>query len=187
MSGESRLRSALADQAAAFEPSVESSLESVRRRAGRPRPSLRWALAAVAASVLLIMAGIAIARFTGPVRAEPARAASPSGQSLVGRLTASVTAPPGLAGDWILNLHADGTTDVTAPAEYPGVLSATLFSSESSSFRTTLFQQDICTTAGIGSYRWTHVGDEIRFTVASDSCAERRDFFTANRWTLSTR
>jgi hypothetical protein len=93
-----------------------------------------------------------------------------------------VTAPAGLKGAWTLDLRPDGRIDVTPPHGYSGVLSGVLFSSTATEFRTTLFQEDLCAGAGVGTYEWSRTSDGITFVAVSDSCAVRNTYLSQNTW-----
>lgn len=192
MSVDERLRSALRDQADTFGPPVEAALERTRSR-GR---AARWrtaagalvGTAAVAAAVVGTYPWLEVSgpRDTNvavePTATDPTTAAVP----LRGGIESVVTAPDRLAGRWVLQLNGNGTMDVRPPAEFSGDVTGALFTADSSNFRTTLFQQDVCTDDGTGIYVWLRAGEGIEFDVVSDPCAARRQFFEESSWRLST-
>jgi hypothetical protein len=192
VSVDERLRSALRDQAQSFAPSVEAALEDVRNRGRRPRwRSATVAVASTAAAAAALAGAVAWLGHTGTQDGPPADEPSPStvavdptSATLQGRITANVAAPQDLAGTWTLPLNGNGSIDVEPPTDYPGVVSGALFSTYGSTFRTTLFQTDVCAGDGSGTYRWLETGDRIEFHVTSDPCATRVRFFEESAWTL---
>jgi hypothetical protein len=146
------------------------------------RRRLGVATLAAAASVAVI-AGVSGIwpqdRLTG-VPAIPA--ASPPAQGVVGRYSSTVHSPEALGGEWLLNLRPDGRIDVTAPPGYPGVLSGVLFTSTATDFRTSLFQEDVCSGAAVGSYSYARTRTGITFVAVEDACASRKTFLSANQW-----
>lgn len=197
MSVDDRLRSALREQANSFLPPVETALDRVHAR-GRIE---RWRGAAVA---MMASAGAAVAIFGAlamldgpgeddapPPLEQPT--GSPSGTAtdtpqppLRGSITGDVKQPAELAGRWTIRLNGNGTMDVTPPAGFAGVVSGALFTADSTSFRTTLFQADLCSGDGTGIYDWLRVGERIEFQVVSDTCDGRSRFFEDSAWSLST-
>lgn len=196
MSVEERLRLALQDQAVTVQPDVETALAGVHARGGAVR-SRRAALAGagVAASVAAVVGAVVWAgpfgREAGPPAGGPTRSAVPTDRPpgvlpLRGVIEGAVTDPPELAGSWSLRLNGNATLDVVAPQDYPGVLAGALYTADRSSFRTTLFQSDVCSADGTGIYTWLAVGDRVEFTVVSDPCGDRARFFEESVWTVST-
>lgn len=191
MSVDERLRSAMADQARSFEPSVDSALSDVRAR-GR-RTSWRRGLpliaaAAVAAAVAGTLTWLEPGRLEVVGDPPPATTMSPSVQPsapLRGALSAEVTVT-GLVGAWRLQLNGNGTIDVEPPESHLGVVSGAAFTSDGDTFRTTLLGGDECAGMGTGIYGWLAVGDTVEFTVVSDPCRIREAFFTEPDWSMST-
>lgn len=192
MSVEARLRKGLASNAEAFDPQVERRLALVVVRRRRRR-LLRRGLVVVAACSLLTVAAVVVPKLlggdSGPVRVEVrAPAESAVGQVLTGRYATTVLAATGvvsnasLAGRWTLTLKADGTLALQTPAAYNGVLSGALFTSTPSVFRSSVFDQDLCSGLGVASYRWTRSGSTLKFTVADDRCPGRLAIFTSATW-----
>ncbi len=192
MSVDERLRSALRDQAHSFVPSVETALEDVRSQGRRPRwRSATVAVASTAAVAAAVVGAVAWLGHTGPQGAPPAGgptsatlATDPTSATLEGRITADVAAPQDLAGTWTLPLNGNGSIDVEPPAGYSGSVSGALFAAYGSTFRTTLFQTDVCAGDGTGTYRWLETGDRVEFHVTSDPCAARVRFFEDSAWTV---
>ena len=72
---------------------------------------------------------------------------------------------------------------VSAPTAYTGVLSGALFTAtETGTFRTTLFGQDLCSGSAPGRYGWTRAGGTLTFTVIDDPCTGRV-LVLARSWT----
>jgi hypothetical protein len=180
MSVEDRLRRALRDQAESWDPLVEASLLRVRRRWVRRRVGVAVLATAAAVAVIVGILGLRPQEGLAGVPADPA-GSSPS-QVAVGRYVSTVASPTPLAGDWVLNLRPDGRIDVTAPPGYAGVLSGVLFSSTATTFRTTLFQEDVCAGAEVGSYTYTRTSTGITFVAVDDACASRKTFLSTNTW-----
>jgi hypothetical protein len=196
MSVEERLRVALQDQAMTVQPDVETALAGVHARGGAVR-SRRTVLAGagVAASVAAVVGAVVWAgpfgREAGPPAGDPTRSVVPTERptgavALRGVMEGVVTDPPEFAGAWSLRLNGNATLDVVAPQDYTGVVAGALYTADRSSFRTTLFQSDVCAAAGTGIYTWLAFGDRVEFTVVSDPCGARGRFFEESVWTVST-
>jgi hypothetical protein len=194
MSVEDRLRDGLADNATRFTVDVDSALERVTTRARRPfRRRLAGAVAGVVAVAAAVVLLVTVQRPSDEVRTtqEPTASTVPSGppvQTLTGRFTTQVAGgtvglPYDVSGQWVIEFHADGTMLVRAPASYTGVVSAPLFEATGESFRTSLFETDLCSGNPVGSYRWRRSGSSVRFTVVDDSCAGRVTVLTSQPWT----
>ncbi len=193
MSVEDRLRRGLASNAEAFDPQVERRLAVVVRRRRR-RQLLRHGAVVVAACSFLLAGAVVVPRLLsddlGRVVVEVGRPveSAGAGQVLTGGYATTVPAATGvvndasLAGRWTLTLRADGTLAVQTPAAYRGVLSGALFTSTSSVFHTSVFDQDLCSGLGVASYRWTRSGSALTFTVADDRCPGRIAIFTSATW-----
>ena len=197
MSVDDRLRSALRDQADSFLPSVEGALDRVHAR-GRAE---RWRSAAVAmtssaAAVAAIIGALALLGVpgregtTGPVEQPTASTSgTPTDTAptpLRGSITGDIDQPGELAGRWTVRLNGNGTMDVTPPLGYAGDVSRALFTADGTSFRTTLFQADLCRGDGTGIYDWLRVGEQVEFQVVSDTCDSRSRFFEDSAWSVST-
>lgn len=194
MSVEDRLRSALRDQADDFLPPVESALDSVHAR-GRRRQRASITLAAAAAGAVVMGGAWTVSTLLAEDRPSPAGTptapASPTGGTdgavpLRGQIRADVGRPTGLAGNWTLTLNGNGTIDVEPPVRHEGHVSGALFTADTTSFRTRLFEDDRCRGDGTGLYTWLRVGPRIEFQELSDTCADRRAFFETATWVLST-
>jgi hypothetical protein len=193
MSVEDRLREGLARNAEEFDPQVERRLASVVSRRRR-RQLLRRGAVVVATASLLSVGVVVVPKLLGgdssPVGVEVGRPTESvdTGQVLTGTYTTTVPAATGgvtnasLAGRWTLTLRADGTLAFQTPAAYTGVLSGALFTSTPSGFRSSVFDQDLCSGLGVASYRWTRSGSILTFTVADDRCAGRVAIFTSATW-----
>ena len=195
MSVDDRLRNALRDQAKEFVPPVETSLDRVRAR-GERRRGASAALATSAAAVIAICGGWAVGGLTGGNDVPPAEPltapASPTGVTedsvvpLRGQISADVREPIVLFGTWTLTLNGNGTINAAPPPGYEGDLSGALFTADLASFRTTLFQADVCRGVGTGIYSWLRVRDRIEFETISDGCGDRSAFFENSTWLVST-
>lgn len=178
MSVEDRLRSELHREADSWTPAVESSLSRVRTRRRRGQ----WAAGTAAAAVLVVVATsaglIGTAQRSGP----PAGPTSAVAESLVGRYAGKVDHPARLAGGWALRFRPDSRVDVEAPAGYQGVLSAVLYRTDGDRLTTTLFQEDVCSGAGVGSYTWNRTATGVRFRTSNDTCTAREQFLTETSW-----
>jgi hypothetical protein len=193
MSVEDRLRDGLGQNADHFAPDVESALERVTSRTRqRSRRRLAAAVAgAVAAAAVVLL--VAVQRPKDEVRTsqEPTTstvASEPVVQALTGRFAArvdggTVELPYDVSGRWVIEFHADGTMGVQPPASYTGVVSAPLFEAIGGSFRTSLFETDLCSGHPPGKYSWSRSGATVRFTVVDDPCEGRRTVLTSQTWT----
>jgi hypothetical protein len=195
MSVDDRLRNALRDQADSFVPPVETALDRVRARGERWR-NATVTLAASAAAAIAIGGVWAVSELNGQDALQPARTptapASPTSAAegdaspLRGTITADVAQPPALTGTWTLTLNGNGTMDVEPPADHQGDVSGALFTADTTSFRTRLFEGDRCRGDGTGFYTWLRVGRRIEFQAVSDTCADRTTFFENATWAVST-
>ncbi len=185
MSVDDRIRDGMIANATAHQPAVESSLDKVRER-GRRAQTRRVVMAAgsvAAGSVAAVAAAVLIlASSNAPDRTEPATPAPSATSALFGRYQADVTSPDQLAGHWVLEFGGNGTITVIPPEGYAGVVSGTLLSADGTTFRTNLFEQDVCAYLGNGEFRWTREEGRLALRVGHDPCAPRRTFFTGNRW-----
>jgi hypothetical protein len=195
MSIEDRLRSGLARNAAGFEPDVESTLERVVSRTRR-RSRRRWVavgFAAAAAAAAAVVGLVLVQRPRDEVRTatEPEQSTEgtrPVVQTLTGKFEATVDDGAGvelpfdIGGRWVIELETDGSMHVTAPATYTGVVSTPLFQVTAEQFRTSLFEQDLCSGQPLGAYRWELTGSTLRFTEVDDPCDGRVAVLTAQEW-----
>jgi hypothetical protein len=193
MSVERRLREGLASNAEDFDPHVERRLARVVSRR-RHRQRLRRGAVVVATAALLAVCAVLAPGLFGPnSRTVPVEVGKPTGsadfgQILTGTYSTTIPAAPGvvtsasLAGRWTLTFKPDGTLAIQTPPAYTGVLSAALFTSTPSGFRSGIFDQDLCSGLGIASYRWTRSGPTLKFRVADDRCAGRVAVFTSATW-----
>jgi hypothetical protein len=196
MSVDERVRGALRDQADAFVPQVEDALDRVHARGRRSR----WRGAAVAvagsaaavAAIVGAMAALDESPHDGATSTEqPATSVSATETDtpippLRGTITADVDQPVVLAGRWTLRLNGNGSIDASPPTGFGGEVSGSVFTADGSSFRTTLFGDDLCAGDGSGIYSWLRVGDQVEFQALSDTCAARSSFFADSTWTVST-
>lgn len=194
MSVDDRLRSALGDQAETLSPEVERGLADVRRRGrrARPRPAVLVPAAAAAAAAAVVgtvtwVSPPGTGDLPGPGRSgSPTVLTEPEMPSLRGSLFAEVDEPAALRGRWELRLEGNGTLVVTPPPAYPRVVSDALFSSDESTFRTTLLGLGACRGEGTGIYEWAETSARVEFSVISDRCPERIDLLQGAVWTAST-
>ena len=195
MSIEDRLRNGLARNAASFEPDTESTLERVVSRTRR-RSRRRWLVvgfAGVAAAAAAVVGLVLVQRPRDEIRtaAEPEQTTEGTGpvvQALTGRFEATVDDDAGgelpfdIAGRWVIELDADGSMQVTAPDTYTGVVSGPLFQATPEWFRTSLFEQDLCSGQPSGTYGWELTGLTLRFTEVDDPCDGRVAVLAAQEW-----
>ena len=189
MSIESRIREAFDDQATWVQPHVESSLEQAHRRHSRQRRARAAGWAAVAALLVLVAWAGVERSWVGAGRPEPAGTEADAGRptSVTGTFTVEVPSSRALAGLWTVTLRPGGTMTLLAPQGYTGVLSGSLYSATASDFRTSVFQTDLCSGAGVGHYTWRRNTRGVVFSVVEDTCAARREFFGRSSWVASTR
>lgn len=195
MSVDERLRSALRNQAESFAPPVETALDTVRARGARRR-SATVALGAAAAAAIAIGGAWAVSELSGEYAllpaetatapASPTSAAEGDASPLRGQITADVADPTALTGTWTLTLNGNGTMDVAPPTGFEGDVSGALFTADTTSFRTTLFQNDVCRGEGTGIYTWLRVGERIEIQEVTDTCTGRTAFFENATWVVST-
>jgi len=195
MSVDDRLRSSLTDRADAFVPHVEDALDRVRARGRRERwrasaVGVVASAAAVAAVVGTVTALDVFGESENPTVTRPAESTSsavdPRPAALRGPITAVVEEPGPLAGRWVLDLKGNGSIRASTPAGVDPDVSGAVFTADGTSFRTSLFGEDLCAGAGSGIYEWLRVGDRIEFLPLSDTCRARARFFERATWTLST-
>ena len=199
MSLDRRLREGLGRIAAGIDPDVDWYLRRAVRGARR-RVVLRRASAMLAAAAViitsLVIAPRALDALSSLTRRPPAGHPVPTvaepttvgNQAIAGTYRRSV--PAGdldvrsnhLAGRWIIELRPEGTMAVTAPASFAGVLSASQFQVRADTFRTTLFIQDVCSNLPVPTYRWTRVGERLRFTPIDDRCGARVALLASGPW-----
>jgi hypothetical protein len=189
MSVERRLREGFARNANSLDPWTEQRLEQVLERHKR-RVQFRWAasaLAAAAAIAAVVMLGPRLVEnVIGPP--EPAAPSTPTVQELSGVFTttveegSAVVRDHDLAGNWSMRLNVDGTMEVDAPAAYSGVLSAALFGATADRFRTSVFEQDLCSGQGVGIYVWSLSGGALTLTPVDDSCDGRVAVLASSTW-----
>lgn len=195
MSVDERLRRALREQAESFMPPVETALDRVHARGRRAR----WLAAATAtvasAAAVVAIGGALVLLGTGeedaPPVERPTGSPSPSATDtpqspLRGSITADVARPAELAGRWTIRLNGNGTMEVSPPPGFAGDLTGSLFTADSTSFRTTLFEAASCAGDATGIYDWLRVGDRIEFHVVTDTCDPRSRFFEDSAWSVST-
>ncbi len=192
---ERRLREGMQRNAQVLDPDVDHLLPGVMRQSRRRVATRRGAIvgAGVAALVFAIVIGprVVDALRTSEHRV-PASTPTPSlsnTQALTGSFARRLDAnSPGaqeneMAGEWTIELHADGTMNIVAPPRFAGVLSAVQFQVTGNRFRTDLFVQDVCTNLPLGSYRWSRSGGTLTFKVIDDACEARVALFTSHSWT----
>ena len=194
MSVDRRLRGGLHRNADVLDPQVDRLLDDVIRKTRRRVLVRRVAVSAAAAAAVVFAVAVGPSalhalqdlRYRAPAtRPTPTAAAV---QTLTGTFTRRLTADSAairsnsMVGVWTIDLHDDGTTTVTAPPEFTGVLSGFQFQVTGDQFRTNLFIQDVCTSLPLGTYRWTRSGNALSFTVVDDQCAARVAFFTGASW-----
>lgn len=195
MSVDDRLRASLTSRANDFGPQVEDALDRVRARGRRER----WrngavgvvASAAAAAAIVGTVTALDLFRESeSPTVTRPTESAStsvdPRVPPLRGTITAEIDRPATLAGRWALDLLGNGDIEVSAPTRIDLDVSRAVFTADGTSFRTSLFGDDLCAGAGTGIYEWLRIGDRIEFRPLSDSCAARTRFFEDATWTAST-
>ncbi len=175
-----RLRQALSRSAADVHPDVERHLERVMQRA-RSHTRRRWlvgSLAVAAAIVAVVVVDL------GVIQNPP----TPAAAAVEGRYTAQVDQSETLlderqmGGDWSLQFDTGGIVEVTAPSSYRGILSTVLYHVSGDSLRINLFETDLCSGEGLGTYTWQTSNGTLHFTVGEDTCAERVALLTEREW-----
>jgi len=202
MSLDRRLREGLGRITAAIDPDVDWHLRRAVRDARR-RVALRRASVALAAAAAIIASVVigprALDALWSSTRQPPTGQPAPTiaapttvgNQAIAGTYSHTVPADDPatqsnrLAGRWRIELRPDGTMAVTAPAAFTGVLSGSQFQVQADTFRTTLFIQDLCSNLPVPTYRWTRVGDRLRFTPVDDRCGARVTVLASGPWTSS--
>jgi hypothetical protein len=200
MSLDRRLREGLERVTSGIDPDVDWHLHQAVRGARR-RVALRRAGAALAAAAAIITGVVlgpraldALWNSTGqPSAGQPAPTVNEpttvGNQAIAGTYRRTVSLGNldaqnnRLAGRWRIELRPDGTMAVRAPAAFTGVLSGSQFQVQADSFRTTLFIQDLCANLPVPTYRWTRVGDRLRFTPVDDRCRARVAVLASGPWT----
>ena len=110
-------------------------------------------------------------------------------QALTGRFAATVDDGAGgelpfdITGQWVIELDSDGSMQVTPPDAYTGVVSCPLFQATPEWFRTSLFEQDLCSGQPLGTYRWELTGSTLRLSEVDDPCDGRVAVLAAQEWT----
>lgn len=181
MQVDERLRRDLTRIAYTIQPDVDHHLEEITRRARRgQRQKALVRVGAVAAAIVTVFV---LSLTTLPDRRQGVASGSLSGTYVTTIEPGNaILDESGLAGRWSLRFDPAGVIDVTAPPAYRGVLSAVLYREAGDSFRTNLFEQDLCSGHGLGTYAWHVNGDALRFTVFGDTCAERVALLTSHVW-----
>ena len=186
MSVEDRLRNGLARNAASFEPDTESTLERVVSRTRR-RSHRRWLVvgfAGAGAAAAAVVGFVLVQRPRDEIRTRGGAGADDRRDRAGGagpdrtvrgdrRRRSDGELPFDIAGRWVIELDADGSMQVTAPDTYTGVVSAPLFQATPEWFRTSLFEQDLCSGQPSGTYRWELTGSTLQFTEVDDPCDGR--------------
>jgi hypothetical protein len=200
MSLDRRLREGLGRITAGIDPDVDWHLHQAVRSARR-RVALRRAGATLAVAAAIIASVVIGPRAldalwsssrqpaAGPPPPTVAAPTTLGNQAIAGTYSRTVPADDPdarsnrLAGRWRIKLRPDGTMAVTAPAGFTGVLSGSQFQVQADTFRTTLFIQDLCSNLPVPTYRWTRVGDRLRFTPVDDRCRARVAVLASGPWT----
>jgi hypothetical protein len=190
LSVERRLRDGFARNANSLDPWTEQRLEQVLGR-HRRRVRIRWAASALAAATAITAAVAFGPKLVEDVIGTPEPAA-PSNPTVVQEFSGAfattvqedtaVVRDHGLAGNWSMRLNADGTMAVDAPDSYGGVLSAALFEATADGFRTSVFEQDLCSGQGVGSYVWSLAGGVLTLTPVDDPCQGRVAVLASSTW-----
>ena len=178
MSVEDRLRAGLREVADAWSPEVERSLSRVRRRDRRNR----WRVVGAAAAAVAVVAASFSLGLAPRMVGMPAASGSPVPDRLAGRFEGVVDAPQALAGRWVLGFNPDGILEVEAPPGYHGVLSSVLFRADADRVTTTIFQEDVCSGAGVGTYTWSRTASMLTLETKVESCAARQEFLAGTTW-----
>jgi hypothetical protein len=200
MSLDRRLREGLGRITAGIDPDVDWHLRRAVRNARR-RVALRRTGAALAVAAAIIASVVLGPRAldalwsssrqpaAGPPAPTVAAPTTVGNQAIAGTYHRIVPADDPdarsnrLAGRWRLELRPDGTMAVTGPAGFTGVLSGSQFQVQADSFRTTLFISDLCSNLPVPTYRWTRVGDRLRFIPVDDRCRARVALLAFGPWT----
>ena len=195
MSLDRRLRDALEREAAKIDPDVGRSMIAVEARArGRTTAGLGPLLMAAAAVVLLAV-GLQALRSTSPdtgpgASVSPTVLLSPSPRTadIAGMYRATLEASDGsaeladVAGEWTMELMADGVLVMTPPATFregSTAQSGVAYSIDEGRFRSNLFQQ-LCNS--VGEYGWVLGAGTLTFTPIEDDCALRRTVLASTSW-----
>jgi len=183
MSVEDRLRHGLERNAISFVPEGERRLTAVRARQRRRRGLQASAVAAVATVTAFLGLGVLTGGDPDVRPASPAenRTASSTAPVLTGEYTRRLRDAGDRTGRWVLGFGAEGTLDVTAPPGYRGVVSGALFTTDQG-LRTNLFDQDLCSGRGLGTYTWGRSGTVLELVVVDDTCAARVGLLSGGSW-----
>lgn len=190
-----RLRDAIEEEAATFQPDVEEHLRRVRARSRSPQHMLRAPLAAAAVLILAVVA-LRITDFDpramGPFVGAQPPVASPSPRAgIAGTFRASLDAELAVdgarsfVGDWVLTLGSDSTVVLVPPATFdgPGRRFEGVVAVVGDQIFTTLFAGDLSQAcAGDGAYRWTLTSDRLLLDEDDDMCPERIRVLTSAPW-----
>jgi hypothetical protein len=191
MSVDQRLRAGLHRSAAAIEPRTAAALTAVEARTRRGRRTARVARLAVATA---LAAAVAIAspaaldrlRGSGP-HVSPAAPSPLVGTYVVDVPDSEPARRQGMAGRWVVTLHADGVVQLTQPDVFQGNPYGASYQTDGDVLRTDVFVSSPgCQLApdSVGIYRWARAGGVLEFTVVSDGCEARRLLFDLT-WEVS--
>jgi len=184
MSVDDRLRQGLERNALSFVPEGERRLADVRQQ-HRSRQLVRWSVVGTAAAATVVVAvgllggGDQDTRPTPP--AESPTATPPTASVLTGDYARRLRNAGDRTGRWMLGFDADGILDVTPPSGYRGVVSGSLFTA-TADLRTNLFEQDLCSGRGPGTYTWDRSGTALDLVVVDDTCAARVELLAGGSW-----
>jgi hypothetical protein len=195
---ERRLREGMQRNADALNSDVDRLLAEVVRKSRRRVMVRRAAIVVTAATALFLAIAVgprALDALRNAQERVPATKPTPtvSGvQALTGSFTRRLTeSSPAvrvnqMAGEWTIDLHADGTMGVTAPPAFTGVLSVVQFQVTGDRFRTNFHLPNGCTNLPLGTYRWSRSGPTLTFTVIDDACQARVTLFASEVWTSTS-
>jgi hypothetical protein len=190
VSAEDPVRDRLVRSVRTVEPDVDAAFDRVSRR-GRRRGRL-----AVAARVTVVAGFVALVVVAGPALLDLVRSPShPIGGGasgpysvIAGSYRATIVSRPGviadagMAGAWTLRLDPDGDLELTAPPGFAAETSGITFRLVGEEFRTNAFPNDLCPARMPGTYHWSIVGGQLRFTVVEDPCEARTILFADQIW-----
>ncbi|MDQ6795278.1 MAG: hypothetical protein M3067_10770 [Chloroflexota bacterium] len=203
MSFDRRLREELRRDAARIEAEVERNLGAVEARARRrgdiPSIGLLAAAAVIALAILLRVGEPRPDSGSGaatPAAPSHSTVPSPSGPANYPQIagTYTVTLDPtdpavehdGLGGLWTMRLQPDGLVLLSPPSTFapgPGGLTGIAFSLDGDRFRTNLFYNDHCGSAG--TYTWSRGAGRLSLTPVGDTCSIRRTLLSTSSWATS--